>query len=294
MADSSNKRTGRPPRASIDVVRTIFWYWWVLETSQWSEYKLEVIFDEKDRRALGLHKGSRWNKYKFGKASPSRRLLEEVDQKFPGTLRCYDHPLWTLANEERIAATDLRSLMEQMPREMVAGLVDVDSPAGSPFWVREEAQSDELIKSMLALQSKPKLGYYAVMAGLLLLIHDSTNRQKEMQHFESHVAMAYAATNLPRNVSSETYAWRMESLVLGRWLQTEYKNKRLRDVVDQMRGLKSGPQPPWGPRQSSLALGSVNVRKEANDQRDKMGYWAIHELAKTAKELGLVERWRTG
>ena len=281
------KQRGRPARESIEVARTALWYERVRKVSKWTEYKLEVTFDEVDRVGQKMHKGSRWNKYKFGRASPGRSLLLRVEAKFAGTLIAYDHPIWTLAPCRTVGSTELRHMVELLPMEIADQLIDPESPPNSAFWMRGGTKHRDLIGSMVALARVEGLGHFGAVSGLLALIHDAVNRQLEEQHFDCHVALAQAAAIEYRNRGNEVYAWRLESYVFSRWLETEYRSKQLRVVVEAMRSLNMGPSVPWMPRQGGLALGQPNAHRHAAALQDTRGFWVGQKLAGMAIQMGL-------
>lgn len=282
------KHKGRPPRESLEVARTALWYDRVRKVSQWTEYKLEVAFDEVNRLRQKKHKGSRWNKYKFGRASPGRPLLLDVEEKFPGTLLAYDHPIWTLAARRAMNSRELRGLVGLLPQEIAGLLIDPASPPNSAFWVRDELKHRDLIASMLAMVRARGIGHFGAVAGLLALVHDAINRQLEEQHFDCHVALADAAAHAYEHLDDEVYAWRLESYIFSRWLETNYRNTRMREVVEAMRGLEKGPSAPWMPRQGGLALGRPNAHRHADALQDTRGFWVGQKLAGMASQMGLA------
>lgn len=277
---------GRPPRESLEVARTALWYRRVRDVSGWTEYRLELAFDEADRAGRGLRKGTRWNKYKFGKASPGRQLLVRVETAFPGTLFAYDHPIWTLAVERTLPSMELRRLVGLLPHEIADLLVDPDSPPTSVFWMRPQLDHRAVIASMRAMVRARGIGHFGAVAGLLALIHDAANRQLDQQHFDCHVALADAASHAYGQVGDASYAWRLEAYIFRRWLETDYRASEMREVVEAVRALDRGPQVPWMPRQGKLELGKPNAHRNSDRAEDARGYWAAQKLAVTAKLLG--------
>lgn len=289
VTTAEKKQRGRPVRESLEAARTALWYERVLEVSQWTEYKLEVTFDDVNRVGGKKHKGSRWNKYKFGRASPGRDLLLRVEEKFPGTLVGYDHPMWTLAISRTLAPHELRALIGRLPKQVSDELVDRESPPDSAFWMRNDASHRDMIRSMLELGRTDPPGHTGTVSGLLALIHDAVNRQFEEQHFECHIALAAAAARGYRKRPDRRYSGRLESNIMGRWLETEYRNKEMRAVVDSMRELDGGPNAPWLPLQSELALGWPSAHRNASALLEQRGFWACQKLAKMAREMGLAD-----
>lgn len=282
-----NHQRGRPRRESLEIARTALWYRRVRDVSGWSEYRLELTFDEAGRAGRGLRKGTRWNKYKFGKASPGRQLLERVETAFPGTLFAYDHPIWTLAVERLLPSTELRRLVGLLPPEIADLLVDPDSPPTSVFWMRPELDHRAVISSLRSIVRERGIGHFGAVAGLLALIHDATNRQLDQQHFDCHVALADAAARAYGKVDEAAYAWRLEAYVFRHWVETEYRKPQMKGIVEEVRALESGPQVPWIPRQRILDLGQPNVHRNTEKEQDARGYWAAETLAAKAMKFGL-------
>lgn len=133
-----DRRRGRPRRTAIEAVRTIWWYWVVRQISGLSESKLEAQFDELGRGALEKHRSTRWNKYKFGRSSPSAKLRDAVEEAYSGSRAAYDHDLWVLAATPHPAASVLMAIARRLPDPLRAVLVAEDVPAGCEFWLRQD------------------------------------------------------------------------------------------------------------------------------------------------------------
>lgn len=267
---------GRPPRPQIEVVRVVTWYYAVRKASKWSETKLEIYFDKLDRSSLGRHRGSRWNKYKAGITTPSRDLVAQVGRAFKGTLEVFDHPVWRLASSERLGTPDLRDLVMALPRETAAQFVRPGATATSDFWVRNELDHQAVAAQFLQSHREQAGTHLSVMAGLLALAHDAKARQLESQHFAIHLAIAAVGAHAEQ-IEDEKFrawlSWRLEALVLQRWLDTEYTEPRYRDAIGELRAISSGPLVPWAPVQGSLKLGRGPNKKEAADLQNSRGYW---------------------
>lgn len=99
------KKSGRPKKTVIDILKTLIWYEYVADevfkscfernvsTSQneknshkVSFKSLEVFFDQEDSNI--------WYKYSIGSSSPNNESLELVDNKIPNASLYFKHPLW--------------------------------------------------------------------------------------------------------------------------------------------------------------------------------------------------------
>jgi hypothetical protein len=282
------KQRGRPAREPMEVARTARWYDFVRETSNWTEFKLEVTFDKLDRQEGKKHRSSRWNKYRFGRASPGRELLLRVEERFPGTLGAYDHPMWELATRRTMSSQEFRNLIRRLPW-IQAALVDPESRPESLFWIRCDSDHRSMVRAMLALERTEPFGHSGALTGLLALIHDAVNRQREEQHFECHVALAKAASYGYGLHPNAVYTWRLESIVLGRWLETEYTRRQFREVVESMRRVAKGPVPPWMPKQPALGLVEPSAHRNAAERQERRGFWVGQKLLKMAGDYGLAD-----
>lgn len=268
---------GRPPRPQVEVVQVVTWYYTVRKASKWSETKLEIYFDKLDRSSLGRHRGSRWNKYKAGITTPSRELVEQVGLAFKGTLEVFDHPVWVLASTESPDTQELRELVMALPCEIAVHLLRPDAVDTSDFWVRTDLDHQAVAAQLMQSHRERAATRLSVVAGLLALAHDARARQLEEQHFAIFLAVAAVAANAEQTEDDKFSAWlswRLEALVLQRWLETEYTEHRYRNALGELRAISSGPLVPWAPVQGSLKLGRGPNKKEAADLQNSRGYWA--------------------
>lgn len=282
---------GRPPRPQIEVIRVVTWYYAVRRLSKWSETKLEIYFDKLDRSSLGRHRGSRWNKYKAGITTPSRDLVEQVGRVFRGTLEVFDHPVWRLATSERLASPALRDLVMALPREIAMHFVRPGAVATSEFWVRNDLDHQEVAGQLLRLHQEKAATHLTVVAALMALAHDAKARQLEEQHFAVHLAVAAVAANAEQTEAdkfSSWWCWRLEALLLQRWLDTEYTEHRFTAALAELRAISSGPLVPWAPVQASLKLGRGPNKKEAADLQNSRGYWAGQRVLAWQRENRLT------
>lgn len=269
------------------MVRVVTWYYAVRRLSKWSETKLEIYFDKLDRAGLGRHRGSRWNKYKAGITTPSRELVEQVGRAFKGTLEVFDHPVWLLASSERLGTPALRDLVLALPRDISGHIVRPGATATSDFWVSNDLDHQAIAAQFLQSHREQAGTHLPVMAGLLALAHDAKARQLESQHFAMHLALAAVgahAEQIEDDKFSAWLSWRLEALVLQRWLDTEYTEQRYKAAIGELRAISSGPLVPWAPVQVSLRLGRGPNKKEAADLQNSRGYWVAQRVLAWQRE----------
>jgi len=268
----------------------VTWYYAVRRASKWTERHLETHFDKLDRVGLGRHRGSRWNKYKAGITTPGRELLDLVERKFKATRAVFDHPVWSLAGSENLAARELRDLICALPPELAVLFLRHDAAPKSDFWMRSDIDPSTAIQQVTQWYQQKKLEHLTALAGLLTQVHVARIKQQEKAHFEAHVAivdLAAAEAEGRHDKFTDLWAWRLESLLLEKWLDTEYTEHVLADSIRALRAIKSGPLPPWVPTQTSLKLGRGPNKREAADLQNSRGYWAGQRLLAQRKGVRL-------
>ncbi len=261
-------------------MRTITWYYAVRRVSKLTETKLEVRFDECDRAGRGMHRGSRWNKYRYGTSSPSRELLDKVDASFPGTLAVFDHPVWMLAGKVPLDDLSFRYLIERLPASAYQFFVLPEVPDTSIFWLAPNIDHRHVLRSLSELSElgKSDIDRLTEVASVLTLIEIARIRKDEMQHFECHVHLAKSTSKRYPAEAEEALTWRLEAAIFERWLGTEYGAPTYRQLVDDMRNITLGPVPPWTPAQAVLRLGRSIGRREVADLQSSRGFWVAKKV----------------
>lgn len=281
LVEQPTTRRGRPPRAQIEVIRVVTWYYAVRRASRWTERHLETHFDKLDRVGLGRHRGSRWNKYKAGITTPRQDLLAQVERKFKGTRQVFDHPVWSFAASTNISARDLGELIAALPPDVAELFCRHDAKPGNDFWMRSDLDHRTVIEQIQHRYRGDEVTHLTALSGLLAQVHISRIRQQEDAHFEAHLAVvsvASAEADRRRDKFSDLCSWRLESLLLDKWLDTEYTVPAFREAIRALRAITSGPPAPWVPRQTSLKLGRGPNKREIADLQNGRGYWSGQRL----------------
>jgi hypothetical protein len=247
------------------------------------------MFDDVDREATGAHRGSRWNKYKFGRTSPDLRFLQAVEKAYQGTLNFYNHPVWTMASGTSMSNAELGECISRMPREISRIFAEKEEDLYSSFWVRPELNHRDVIKTIFATRIRDDYGYFQRVAVLLAFIRDAALRQREAQHFESHVALARLANSWYKGRTEGPTIWRMEAFVFLNFVNTRYRKELYKRVVQDLSAITQGDHPPWLAVNMSLELSKGNSVREELSERDKRGYWIGAKLAHVAQELGFSQ-----
>ncbi len=108
---------------------------------------LTVAQLEKEFREGGAEPAARsciWNKYKRGEVVPrscrqgdrSKKLVERVEARYPGTAKWLSSPLWRLADSAPMEMSEIRQIYEGMPKVIRSIFVEPESKPKSIFWRR--------------------------------------------------------------------------------------------------------------------------------------------------------------
>ena len=277
MPEEADKRRGRPKRPAIEAVRTVWWYWSVRDASGLSESKLEAQFDKVDRKALNKHRSTRWNKYKFGRSSPSPELVESVDSVLKGSRGVYDHDLWLLAASTELQPGQLRQIAERLPRDFRDLVVADDVPAECEFWMR---QGVDLIAATIEASEpgRPKAPAGTTACFLLLLARLSVLIQDEDLHFHAYRGIARLTAWRAKEHLRPVLAM-LVAVLIRDWSGTQYRSPISRDVMNDLKKIRSGPLPPWVAEQMSLPLAKRESTAGPFDPSLARYFWMAEKLA---------------
>lgn len=288
---------GRPSRTALEAVRVVIWYYEVRRLSGLSESKLEVAFDQLNRVELGRHGGSRWNKYKAGITTPGQDMLRTVGNYYSGAYNIFHHPVWALAADGEIGWASLRGQVARLPVELQVLFVRKEAPTECDFWIIEELDHRAVIDQLLKWFMEGYVSRLTALAALLVLIHDGQLRQREAQHFDSHVAVSVVAA-LQEPARDDEFAaftaWRLESILLQRWVRTQYADAERLRRISELCAISSGPLVPWAHPQASLKLGRGPNKKEVADLQASKGYWVGQRVAAWREQERRFDQEATG
>jgi hypothetical protein len=277
VTTTPGKRPGRPKRQPLDAVRTIWWYWVVRERSGLSESKLEAQFDEVDRKSLGKHRSTRWNKYKFGRSSPSTELLQAVDSAYKGTRTAYEHDLWLLAASSELPPSELRQVAERLPEHLRKLILADGAPSGCAFWLRQASDWIEVV-SQVGDPREAKQSVGATCCFLLLMSRLAVLRQDEDLHFHSYRGIARLLA-WPGSAHLHHTVALLVAVLVRDWAATQYRSPGTRTVMDELLRTTSGPRPPWISEQMSLPLATRPNTSGLTESLSKY-FWIADWLAR--------------
>jgi len=156
MAESKSvtkRSVGRPKKnKALQQLRVQTWFNAVAEASGKTAYELEKEFAPStvDRENFNKQRARLWEKYRLGKTVPTikekkggrKGIAQLVEEKYPGTLKWLEHPIWTFANPDiEISTQDLRAAYVEIQRDL--GTTLINQQTSSFFW-RELSLEDSL------------------------------------------------------------------------------------------------------------------------------------------------------
>lgn len=271
------KRRGRPKRSAIEAVRTIWWYWTVRTWSKLSETKLENEFDQLDRVASDKHRSTRWNKYKFGKSSPSPGLLDAVDAVYRGTRAAYEHDLWRLAESSVFEPDELRQIAARLPEVFKRLVLADDVPDACAFWLRQGVDLSQAAAQVSDPQSK-QASVVVTVCFLLLIARLAVLLQDEDMHLHAYRGIARLTTWSGDETFHKVLAL-LVAVLLQEWSATEYRNPTSKALMEEMMAIDSGTRPPWLPEQRKLKLGVESSDDGLLGEALSKYFWMATKLA---------------
>lgn len=153
---SKKKRSAGRPKENklIRELKVKTWFQAVAKVSGKTAYELEKEFAPSyvDREGFGKRRARLWEKYRLGKTMPTvtkteggrRPIALLVEEKYPGTLKWLECPIWKLLDLDiEVSMKDLRLIYESLAPEIASLLIDTRK--GQLFWRKHESHPDELI-----------------------------------------------------------------------------------------------------------------------------------------------------
>jgi hypothetical protein len=285
MPPSKTRKPGRPVRSPIDPIRTAAW-----ADAIWGH---RLAYRPATIKGLGkaiacadpARQAARWYKYMRGITTPSKEIVQAVDKRLRGSAQLFDHPLWQLAESQSLAPWELRSLVLRMG-EFAGRVADprVLTESTSPFWRVADFDHREVISSVLDACAQERGGwlqYLGLAATLVVLIHDAEHAQRQVQHFEAHVGLVrHLQLVRQKGLLSADCVGKVEAILVERWLSTQYRQPRLRELMKHLASIDHS---------SVHRRGAAKDLSEAALQRLKSlrGQWVIEEIARRPSRLGL-------
>jgi hypothetical protein len=211
-----------------------------------------------------------------------------VAQRVPHSISFYDHPVWNLAGHEFFPTRELGTSLREV-ETFRWWVLDPASSPDSPFWLARDFDHRCVISKALERPTADPLWiwhYLGKSAILIALVHDALNRQREVQHFEAHVALAQHAKLQPSARYCD-FRFDLEAILIARWLGTSYRKAQLRDRMEALRRTDLG-WPPFTGRQLPM-FGLVAPRKEQEYLTARLGHRIAERLASMPVTLDIQD-----
>lgn len=277
------KKTGRPARFAVDILRGSAWAHAIWSGRKDTRRLAEAIGCETQSRAA-----DRFYKYQRGLSTPPATVVARVDKVLKGSALIYDHPLWELVRAGSMNPDELRFHVQRLP-EFGEWLIDKDLPARSksPFWRSPMQSHRDVVGLVLAVDTErrhPLWNYLGRTAVLAALIHDALHRQRQVQHFEAHVALVrHLQTTSEHFRAFHPWTGRAEAMLAERWLDTEYRIPLLQKWMKHLRSIDHSDV------HLTLAskLASSDVAKEKKRLQALRGRWVLEAVGRRPPVLTL-------
>lgn len=196
---SKKKRSAGRPKENklIRELKVKTWFTAVAKVSGKTAYELEKEFAPSyvDRDGFGKHRARLWEKYRLGKTVPTMIKTESgrrpiallVEEKYPGTLKWLESPIWRLLDLDiEVSMNDLRSIYESLDPK-VACLI-VDEKKGQLFWRKHESDPDKLIAELHRVGTMDGLIALACLWRESILCQQSLVHKTIVGHFKTSAA----------------------------------------------------------------------------------------------------------
>lgn len=173
-AKTVKKRSvGRPKKnKALQQLRVQTWFNAVAEASGKTAYELEKEFAPStvDRENFNKQRARLWEKYRLGKTMPSikekkggkKGIAQLVEEKYPGTLKVLEDPIWLLTNSnEHISMSDLKVIYSELDHAIKSLILEPGDLNDKRFWRRPCENFKSLIGTLSSANSAAT--YTAIM-----------------------------------------------------------------------------------------------------------------------------------
>ena len=129
---NSHTNKGRPKNEFVDSVRGILWFRVTQESSKKTAYGLEKEFSGKNFKKNQYGETVRpcqWNKYSKGKSIPNPKLVDEVNDTYPGGKYWLNHPLWNLLRKKLPSNEALKIILSDTRPSLVKHIGETNDNA---------------------------------------------------------------------------------------------------------------------------------------------------------------------
>lgn len=186
---SVKKRSvGRPKKnKALQQLRVQTWFNAVAEASGKTAYELEKEFAPSIlvRENFNKHRARLWEKYRLGKTMPTikekkggrKGIAQLVEEKYPGTLKVLQDPIWTIADVTApVTIHDLKQVYLSLEHPIKSLFVEDGDLTNRLFWKKPCDDVESLLQTLSNLQSM------SALTGLLCLLRESLLCQQESNY----------------------------------------------------------------------------------------------------------------
>lgn len=177
---SVKKRSvGRPKtNKTLQQLKVQTWFNAVAEASGKTAYELEKEFAPStvDRENFNKQRARLWEKYRLGKTMPTikekkggrKGTAQLVEEKYPGTLKVLQDPIWILADPNiQMEMDDLKVIYLTLEDKIKSLLLEDGDLTGVRFWRKSCSDFESLLNKLFELYS------ISALKGLLCLLRES-------------------------------------------------------------------------------------------------------------------------
>lgn len=186
---SVRKRSvGRPKtNKALQKLRVQTWFNAVAEASGKTAYELEKEFAPStvDRENFNKQRARLWEKYRLGKTMPTikdkkggkKGTAQLVEEKYPGTLKVLQDPIWTIADATiAITMKDLKQIYISLEHPIKSLFVEDGDLTNRLFWKKPCDDIEHPLQVLSNLKSM------SALTGLLCLLRESLLCQQESNY----------------------------------------------------------------------------------------------------------------
>lgn len=186
---SVQKRSvGRPKtNKALQKLRVQTWFNAVAEASGKTAYELEKEFAPStvDRENFNKQRARLWEKYRLGKTMPTikekkggrKGIAQLVEEKYPGTLKVLQDPIWTIADATApVTMNDLKQIYISLENPIKSLFVEDGDLTNRLFWKKPCVDIEYPLQVLSNLRSM------SALTGLLCLLRESLLCQQESNY----------------------------------------------------------------------------------------------------------------
>jgi hypothetical protein len=205
---SVRKRSvGRPKtNKALQKLRVQTWFNAVAEASGKTAYELEKEFAPStvDRENFNKQRARLWEKYRLGKTMPTikekkggkKGVAQLVEEKYPGTLKVLQDPIWTIADATAfVTMNDLKQIYISLEHPIKALFVEDGDLTNRLFWKKPCDDVESILQVLSDLESM------SALTGLLCLLRETLLCQHESNYKKTVCTLKEISTSKVQSIT---------------------------------------------------------------------------------------------